>query len=178
MYIVILLMLSQWISYSVIWKVLSCDFLAHNCLFMGDLILILIIIFSTLNFYVFVVICMLNVDNVLYPSHGCFECRINTVQYNIYIYFRVHFVISLHELENKVWPWSQVPSTFWSIDSLRRYNIFDPFRKFYNPELLIIIATIFTGYGNEQGGFFNSPSQFASPSEKQGKVVPTYYSEL
>jgi hypothetical protein len=45
MYIVVLLMLSQLISYSVIWKVLSCDFLAHNCLFMVDLI----IIFSTLN---------------------------------------------------------------------------------------------------------------------------------
>jgi hypothetical protein len=41
MYIVVLLMLSQLISYSVIWKVLSCDFLTHNCLFMVDLILIL-----------------------------------------------------------------------------------------------------------------------------------------
>jgi hypothetical protein len=41
MYIVVLLMLSQLISYSVIWKVLSSDFLAHNCLFMVDLILIL-----------------------------------------------------------------------------------------------------------------------------------------
>jgi hypothetical protein len=50
MCIVVLLMLSQLISYSVIWKVLSCDFLAHNCLFMVDLIVILIIIFSTLNF--------------------------------------------------------------------------------------------------------------------------------
>jgi hypothetical protein len=66
------------INLIVIWKVLSCDFLVHNCLFMVDLILILnvslilIIIFSTLNF-MYVVICMLNVDNVLYP-HGCFEC--------------------------------------------------------------------------------------------------------
>jgi hypothetical protein len=38
MYIVVLLKLSQLISYSVIWKV---DFLTHNCLFMVDLILIL-----------------------------------------------------------------------------------------------------------------------------------------
>jgi hypothetical protein len=35
------LMFSQLISHTVIWKVLSCDFLAHNCLFMVDLILIL-----------------------------------------------------------------------------------------------------------------------------------------
>jgi hypothetical protein len=51
MYIVVLLKLSQLISYSVMWKVSSCDFLAHNCLFMVELILIfnliLIIIFST-----------------------------------------------------------------------------------------------------------------------------------
>jgi hypothetical protein len=64
MYIVVLLMLSQLISYSVMWKVLSCDFLAHNCLFMVDLILILnfslilIIIFNTLNFiYLLLSIC-------------------------------------------------------------------------------------------------------------------------
>jgi hypothetical protein len=41
MYIVVLLMLSHLISYSVIWKVLSRDFLTHNRLFMVDLILIL-----------------------------------------------------------------------------------------------------------------------------------------
>jgi hypothetical protein len=50
MYIVVLLMFSQLISYSVIWMVLSYDFLTHNCLFMVDLILILIIVFSTLYF--------------------------------------------------------------------------------------------------------------------------------
>jgi hypothetical protein len=41
MYIVVQLMLFQLISYSLIWKVLSCDFLTYNSLFMVDLILIL-----------------------------------------------------------------------------------------------------------------------------------------
>jgi hypothetical protein len=47
MYVIVLMKLSQLISYLVMWKVLSCDFPAHNCLFIVDLILI--IIFSTLN---------------------------------------------------------------------------------------------------------------------------------
>jgi hypothetical protein len=56
MYIVVLLMLCQLISYSVIWTVLSCDFLTHNCLFMVDLILI--IVFSTLHFmYLLLSVC-------------------------------------------------------------------------------------------------------------------------
>jgi hypothetical protein len=64
MYIVVLLMFSKLISYSVIWKVLSCEFLAHNYLFMVDLILILnfslilIIIFSTSHFmYLLLSVC-------------------------------------------------------------------------------------------------------------------------
>jgi hypothetical protein len=64
MYIIVLLKLSQLISYSVIWKVLPCDFLAHNYFLMVDLILILnfyfilIIVFSTLNFmYLLLSVC-------------------------------------------------------------------------------------------------------------------------
>jgi hypothetical protein len=63
MYIVVLLILSQLISCLEIWKVLSCDFRTHNCLFMVDLILIffsliLIIIFGALNFvYLLLSVC-------------------------------------------------------------------------------------------------------------------------
>jgi hypothetical protein len=46
------------ISYSVIWKVLSCDVRTNNYLCMVDLILIFIIVFSTLNFtYLFLSVC-------------------------------------------------------------------------------------------------------------------------
>jgi hypothetical protein len=40
----------------------------------------------------------------------------------------------------------------------------------YSWELLCTIRLYFTGYGGDQGGFLNSPSQYGSPTKKEDKV--------